>query len=267
MGLLDGKNALVFGVANNRSIAWGITEALLREGATVGLSYAVEALEKRVLPLARDAGIDFVEKCDVTSDEQIEAVFAKAKATYGKLDILVHAVAFAPGEALGGRFRDISRPAFTTALDISAYSLIPMAKHASTMMPAGGSIMALTYYASEKVMPRYNVMAVAKAALENIVRYLAADLGPEGIRVNAISPGPIKTLAASGVPGFRMMLRYSEKISPLRSLTSQEDVGNVAAFLASDAGRQITGETIYVDGGYHVLGLTASVEDLENAQE
>jgi enoyl-[acyl-carrier protein] reductase I len=267
MGLLDGKNALVFGVANNRSIAWGITEALLREGATVGLSYAVEALEKRVLPLARDAGIDFVEKCDVTSDEQIEAVFAKAKATYGKLDILVHAVAFAPGEALGGRFRDISRPAFTTALDISAYSLIPMAKHASTMMPDGGSIMALTYYASEKVMPRYNVMAVAKAALENIVRYLAADLGPEGIRVNAISPGPIKTLAASGVPGFRMMLRYSEKISPLRSLTSQEDVGNVAAFLASDAGRQITGETIYVDGGYHVLGLTASVEDLENAQE
>jgi enoyl-[acyl-carrier protein] reductase I len=267
MGLLDGKNALVFWVANNRSIAWGITEALLREGATVGLSYAVEALEKRVLPLARDAGIDFVEKCDVTSDEQIEAVFAKAKATYGKLDILVHAVAFAPGEALDGRFRDISRPAFTTALDISAYSLIPMAKHASTMMPDGGSIMALTYYASEKVMPRYNVMAVAKAALENIVRYLAADLGPEGIRVNAISPGPIKTLAASGVPGFRMMLRYSEKISPLRSLTSQEDVGNVAAFLASDAGRQITGETIYVDGGYHVLGLTASVEDLENAQE
>jgi enoyl-[acyl-carrier protein] reductase I len=267
MGLLDGKNALVFGVANNRSIAWGITEALLREGATVGLSYAVEALEKRVLPLARDAEIDFVEKCDVTSDEQIDAVFAKAKERFGKLDILVHAVAFAPGEALGGRFRDISRPAFTMALDISAYSLIPMAKHASTMMPDGGSIMALTYYASEKVMPRYNVMAVAKAALENIVRYLAADLGPEGIRVNAISPGPIKTLAASGVPGFRMMLRYSEKISPLRSLTSQEDVGNVAAFLASDAGRQITGETIYVDGGYHVLGLTASVEDLEGTQE
>jgi enoyl-[acyl-carrier protein] reductase I len=267
MGSLDGKNALVFGVANNRSIAWGITEALLREGATVGLSYAAEVLEKRVLPLAQEAGINFVEMCDVTSDEQIDAVFAKAKEKYGKLDILVHAVAFAPGEALGGRFRDITRSAFKTALDISAYSLIPMAKHASTMMPDGGSIMAMTYYASEKVMPRYNVMAVAKAALENIVRYLAADLGPEGIRVNAISPGPIRTLAASGVPGFRMMLRYSEKISPLRSLTSQEDVGNVAVFLASDAGRQITGETIYVDGGYHVLGLTASVEDLEGTEE
>ena len=267
MGSLDGKNALVFGVANNRSIAWGITEALLREGATVGLSYAAEVLEKRVLPLAQEAGIQFVEMCDVTSDEQIDAVFAKANQRFGKLDILVHAVAFAPSEALGGRFRDIARPAFKTALDISAYSLIPMAKHASTMMPDGGSIMAMTYYASEKVMPRYNVMAVAKAALENIVRYLAADLGPEGIRVNAISPGPIKTLAASGVPGFRMMLRYSEKISPLRSLTSQEDVGNVAVFLASDAGRQITGETIYVDGGYHVLGLTASIEDLEGTQE
>jgi len=267
MGSLDGKNALVFGVANNRSIAWGITEALLREGATVGLSYAAEVLEKRVLPLAQEAGIQFVEMCDVTSDEQIDAVFAKANQRFGKLDILVHAVAFAPSEALGGRFRDIARPAFKTALDISAYSLIPMAKHAATMMPDGGSIMAMTYYASEKVMPRYNVMAVAKAALENIVRYLAADLGPEGIRVNAISPGPIKTLAASGVPGFRMMLRYSEKISPLRSLTSQEDVGNVAVFLASDAGRQITGETIYVDGGYHVLGLTASIEDLEGTEE
>jgi enoyl-[acyl-carrier protein] reductase I len=268
MGLLDGKNALIFGVANNRSIAWGITEALLREGATVGLSYAaIEAIEKRVMPLAQEAGIDFVEKCDVSSDEQIEAVFAKAKDKFGKLDILVHAVAFAPSEALGGRFRDISRAAFKTALDISAYSLIPMAKHASAMMPDGGSILTLTYYASEKVMPRYHVMAVAKAALENTVRYLAADLGPEGIRVNAISPGPIKTLAASGVPGFRMMLRYSEQVSPLRSLTSQEDVGNLAAFLASDAGRQITGETIYVDGGYHVLGLTASVEDLESAQE
>jgi enoyl-[acyl-carrier protein] reductase I len=267
MGILDGKNALIFGVANNRSIAWGITEALLREGATVGLSYAVEALEKRVMPLAQAAGIDFVEKCDVSSDEQIEAVFAKAKDEFGKLDILVHAVAFAPGEALGGRFRDISRAAFKTALDISAYSLIPMAKHVSTMMPDGGSIMTLTYYASEKVMPRYHVMAVAKAALENTVRYLAADLGPEGIRVNAISPGPIKTLAASGVPGFRMMLRYSEQVSPLRSLTTQEDVGNLAAFLASDAGRQITGETIYVDGGYHILGLTTSMEDLESAQE
>jgi enoyl-[acyl-carrier protein] reductase I len=262
MGLLDGKNALVFGVANNRSIAWGITEALLREGANVGLSYAGEVLEKRVFPLAKENNIDFVEQCDVTSDEQIDAVFVKAKDHFGKLDVLVHAVAFAPGEDLGGRFRDVSRDGFKMALDISAYSLIPMAKRAAELMPDGGSIMALTYYAAEKVMPRYNVMAIAKAALENIVRYLAVDLGPEGIRVNALSPGPIKTLAAAGVPGFRMMLKYSEKIAPLREQITQEDVGNVAVFLAGDAGRRITGETIYIDGGYHVLGLTATEEDL-----
>jgi enoyl-[acyl-carrier protein] reductase I len=262
MGLLEGKTALIFGVANKRSIAWGITEALLREGATVGLSYAVEALEKRVFPLAEEAGITFVEKCDVTSDAEIEAVFAKAKERFGTLDILVHAVAFAQGDDLGGRFRDISRDGFKLALDISAYSLIPMAKHAAPLMPNGGSIMALTYYASEKVMPRYNVMAIAKSALENIVRYLAVDLGPERIRVNALSPGPIKTLAAAGVPGFRMMLHYSEKVSPLRDSITQENVGNVAAFLASDWGAQITGETIYIDGGYHVLGLTATEDDL-----
>lgn len=262
MGLLDGKTALVFGVANNRSIAWGITEALLREGATVGLSYATEALEKRVFPLAQGAGIDFVEKCDVTSDEQIAATFERARSHFGTLDILVHAIAFAPGDELGGRFRDITRDGFKLALDISAYSLIPLAKHAAEMMPNGGSIMALSYYAAEKVMPRYNVMAIAKAALENIVRYLAADLGPQGIRVNALSPGPIKTLAAAGVPGFRTMLSYSEKVAPLRDLVSQEDVGNVAAFLASDWGKQITGETIYIDGGYHILGLTATEEDL-----
>jgi enoyl-[acyl-carrier protein] reductase I len=263
MGSLEGKNALIFGVANNRSIAWGITEALLREGATVGLSYAGEMLEKRILPLAQEAGIDFVDKCDVTSDEQIAATFARAKDRFGRLHILVHSVAFAPGEDLGGRFRDVSRAGFKLALDISAYSLIPMAKYAATMMPDGGSIMALSYYAAEKVMPRYNVMAIAKSALESIVRYLAADLGPAGIRVNALSPGPIKTLAAAGVPGFRTMLKYSEKITPLRSLVTQEDVGNVAAFLASDAAKLITGETLYIDGGYHILGLTATEEDFE----
>lgn len=262
MGVLDGKNALVFGVANNRSIAWGITQALRREGATVGLSYATEALEKRVFPLAQEAGIDFVEKCDVTSDDQIAATFDKVRERFGKLDILVHAIAFAPGDELGGRFRDITRDGFKLALDISAYSLIPLAKHAADIMPDGGSIMALSYYAAEKVMPRYNVMAIAKAALENIVRYLAADLGPQGIRVNTLSPGPIKTLAAAGVPGFRMMLNYSERVAPTRQLVSQEDVGNVAVFLASDWGKQVTGETIFIDGGYHVLGLTATEEDL-----
>jgi enoyl-[acyl-carrier protein] reductase I len=263
MGSLDGKTALIFGVANKRSIAWGITEAFLREGATVGLSYAGEVLEKRVFPLAEEAGIDFVEKCDVTSDEQIETTFAKAKNKFGKVDILVHAVAFASGDDLGGRFRDVSREGFKMALDISAYSLIPMARHAAEMMPDGGSIMALSYYAAEKVMPRYNVMAIAKAALENIVRYLAVDLGPQGIRVNALSPGPIRTLAAAGVPGFKLMYKYSEKVTPLRAQVTQEDVGNVAAFLASDAASQITGETIYIDGGYHALGITATFEDME----
>lgn len=263
MGLLDGKNALVFGVANKRSIAWGITQAFLREGATVGLSYAGEILEKRVFPLAEEAGIDFVEQCDVTSDEQIEAVFAKAKDHFGKLDILVHAVAYAPSEDLGGRFRDVSRDGFRMALDISAYSLIPLAKHAADLMTDGGSIMALSFYASERVFPHYNVMAIAKAALENIVRYLAVDLGPEGIRVNTISPGPIKTLAAAGVPGFRIMLRYSEKVAPLRSLVTQDDVGNLAVFLASDWGAQITGEAIFLDGGFHALGITATEEDFE----
>jgi len=263
MGLLDGKKALIFGVANKRSIAWGITEALLREGATVGLSYAGEVLEKRVYPLAEEANITFVEKCDVTSDDEIEAIFAKAKDHFGTLDILVHAVAFAPGDDLGGRFRDVSRAGFKLALDISAYSLIPMAKHAAEIMPDGGSIMALSYYAAEKVMPRYNVMAIAKSALEGIVRYLAADLGPQGIRVNALSPGPIKTLAAAGVPGFRTMLNYADKIAPLRSQITQEDVGNVAAFLASDWGKMVTGETIYIDGGYHVLGLTVTEEELK----
>lgn len=264
MGVLAGKTALVFGVANKRSIAWGIVEALLREGATVGISYAGEVLEKRVFPLAEEVGIDFVEQCDVTSDEQIAATFAKAGAKFGTLDILVHSVAYAPGDDLGGRFRDVSRDGFKMALDISAYSLIPMARHAADLMPHGGSIMALTYYAAEKVVPRYNVMAIAKAALENIVRYLAADLGPQGIRVNALSPGPIKTLAAAGVPGFRLMLNYSEKVTPLRSQVTQEDVGNVAVFLASDWGRQVTGETVYIDGGYHILGLTMPGEDLES---
>ncbi|WP_119068785.1 enoyl-ACP reductase FabI [Aggregatilinea lenta] len=262
MGLLDGKTALVFGVANNRSIAWGITQALLREKAAVGLSYATETLEKRVFPLAQEAGIDFVEKCDVTSDEQIAATFDKVREQFGKIDILVHAVAFAPGEELGGRFRDVSREGFKLALDISSYSLIPMAKHAADLMPDGGSIMALSYYAAEKVMPRYNVMAIAKAALENIVRYLAADLGPQGIRVNTLSPGPIKTLAAAGIPGFRSMLSHSEKVAPMRTLVSQEDVGNAAAFLASDWAKHITGETLFIDGGYNVLGLTATEEDL-----
>jgi len=262
MGSLDGKTALVFGVANKRSIAWGIVEAFLREGATVGISYAGEVLEKRVFPLAEEAGITFVEECDVTSDEALDRIFAKAKEVFGSIDILVHSVAYAPGEDIGGRFRDVSREGFKLAMDISAYSMIGMARRAAEIMPNGGSMMALSYYAAEKVMPSYNVMAIAKAALENIDRYLAVDLGPQGIRVNTISPGPIRTLAAAGVPGFRTMMKYSEKVTPTRSQVTAEDVGNLAAFLASDAAAQINGETIYLDGGYHVLGITLTEEDM-----
>lgn len=262
MGLMDGKVALIFGVANKNSIAWGITQRLHEEGATIALSYAGEALEKRVLPLAQEIKCDFVEQCDVTSDEQLDAVFAKVQERYGRLDVLVHSVAFANREDLGGRFIDISRDGFKLALDISAYSLIAMAKRAEPLMFNGGSIMSLTYFAAEKVMPKYHVMAVAKAALETITRYLANDMGPKGIRVNAISAGPIKTLAAAGVPGIRTMLKYSEKAAPLRRLVSQRDVGNAALWLASDLSSAVTGEIVHVDAGYNILGLTATEEDL-----
>jgi enoyl-[acyl-carrier protein] reductase I len=262
MGLMDGKVVLIFGVANKNSIAWGITQRLYEEGATIALSYAGEMLEKRVLPLAQEINCDFVEQCDVTDDEQLDAVFAKIKDRYGKIDVLVHSVAFANREDLGGRFVDISREGFKMALDISAYSLVAMAKRAEPLMLEGSSIMSLTYYAAEKVMPKYHVMAVAKAALETITRYLANDLGPKGIRVNAISAGPIKTLAAAGVPGFRMMLKYSEKAAPLRKLVTQEEVGNAALWLASDLSSAVTGEIVHVDAGYNILGLTATEEDL-----
>jgi enoyl-[acyl-carrier protein] reductase I len=260
---MDGKVVLIFGVANKNSIAWGITKKLHDAGATIALSYAGEALKKRIYPLAEEINCDFVEECDVQSDSALDTVFAKVKDRYGKIDTLVHSVAFAKSEDLGGRFMDISRDGFHLALDISAYSLVAMAKRAAPLMPNGGSIMSLTYYAAEKVMPKYNAMAVAKAALETITKYLANDLGPERIRVNAISAGPIKTLAAAGVPGFRLMLKYAEKAAPLRELVSQEDVGDLALFLASDMSRMITGEVIYVDAGYHVLGLTATEEDLK----
>jgi enoyl-[acyl-carrier protein] reductase I len=262
MGLMDGKVALIFGVANKNSIAWGITQRLHEEGATIALSYAGEMLEKRVRPLAEEIGCDFVEECDVTDDAQLDALFEKFAARYGRLDTLVHSVAFANREDLGGRFVDISRSGFKTALDISAYSLIAMSKRAEPLMTNGGCILSMTYYAAEKVMPKYHVMAVAKSALETITRYLANDLGPKNIRVNAISAGPIKTLAAAGVPGFRLMLKYSEKAAPLRRLVSQEDIGNTALWLASDLGSAITGEIVHVDAGYNILGLTATEDEL-----
>lgn len=262
MGLMDGKVALVFGVANKNSIAWGITKRLHDEGATILLSYAGEMLEKRVMPLAQEIGCDFVEQCDVTDDAQLDALFAKVGERYGRIDTLVHCVAFANREDLGGRFVNISRDGFKLALDVSAYSLIAMAKRAEPLMTDGGSILSLTYYAAEKVMPKYHVMAVAKAALETITRYLANDLGPKGIRVNAISAGPIKTLAAAGVPGFRLMLKYSEKASPLRKLVTQEEVGSAALFLASDMSASVTGEVMHVDAGFNILGMTLTEEEL-----
>jgi enoyl-[acyl-carrier protein] reductase I len=257
---MDGKTALIFGVANKNSIAWGIAKALHGQGATIGLSYAIPELEKRVFPLAEEIGCTFVERADVNQDDELDAVFAKAAERLGRIDTLVHAVAFAPREDLSGEFVNISRDGFRIALETSAYSLIALAKRAAPLMTNGGSIITLSYYAAEKVMPRYNVMAVAKAALECSVRYLAADLGPQHIRVNAISAGPIKTLAASGIAGFRVMLKYSEEAAPLRSLVSQEDVGNVALWLASDLSSKVTGETIYVDAGYNILGLTTTEE-------
>ena len=258
MGLLDGKKGLVFGVANKYSIAWGIAQALHEEGAELGFSYAGEILTKRVEPLAEKVDSTFVEMCDVTEDAQIETLFAKAADHFGSIDFLVHSIAFAPREVLGGRFIDTSREAFKLTLDVSCYSLIALAGHARQLMSNGGSIMTMTAYGSEKVLPNYNVMGVAKAALESTVRYLAWDLSQDGIRVNAISASPIKTLSSSVISGFRKGLRYSDEVSPLGNAV-QEDIGDAARFLLSDHANKITGQVIYVDGGYSILAGPPSV--------
>ena len=263
MGLFEGKTALVFGVANHRSIAWGIAQALHREGCELAFSYGIPQLEKRVRPLAESVNAKVVEECNVADDAAIERVFAKVKDTYGTIDVLVHAIAYAEREDLDGRFVDTSREGFKTALDISAYSLVALTRAAVPLMPDGGSVLTMTYYGSEKVAPHYNVMGVAKAALEASVRYLAHDLGTQGIRVNAISAGPIKTLAAAGVAGFRKMLSFSEKTSPLRMLVTPEDVGNAALWLLSDWSRAVTGEVVYVDAGWNIMGLTVPFEELD----
>ena len=256
MGLLDGKNALVFGIANKDSIAWGITKALHREGASVGVSYALDNLERRVRPLAESLDINFIERCNVLEDEEIDTLFDKAKEHFGKIDILVHSIAYAEREDLRGQYVETSRQGFRTALEISAYSLVALAQRAAPLMTEGGSVVAMTYYGSQKVMLNYNVMGVAKAALEASVRYLADNLGPQHIRVNAISAGAIKTLSAAGISGFRKLSKFAAEVSPLRELVTQDDVGNSVVFLSSDMGRMITGETLYVDSGYHVLGAT-----------
>jgi enoyl-[acyl-carrier protein] reductase I len=249
-------------VANKYSIAWGIAQALHAEGATLAFSYAMDKLERRVKPLAESVGATFVEECDVTNDDALDALFGKVAAAYGKIDVLIHSIAYAEREDLDGRFVDTSRTGFKTALEISAYSLVALAQRAEPLMPDGGAILAMTYYGSVAVMPHYNVMGVAKAALESCVRYLAHDLGPKGIRVNAISAGPIKTLSASGVAGFRKMLSYHEKVSPLRRAITQEDVGQGAVYLCSDMAQLVTGEILYVDAGWNIMGMTVPFEEL-----
>jgi enoyl-[acyl-carrier protein] reductase I len=255
MGLLDGKNALVFGVANDHSIAWGIAKALHGEGASVGFSSIESLIEKRVRPLATSIGSTFVEPCDVQSDADIERVFARWGETADHLDILVHALAFAKREDLAGGFVDTSRDGFALAMDVSAYSLVALARGARAYLRPGSSILTLTYYGSEKVVANYNVMGVAKAALEASVRYLAADLGPHGVRVNAISAGPIRTLAAAGIAGFKRMYGAFDEVAPLRANISIEDVGRTAVYLASGLSAAVTGEVIYVDGGFNIVGV------------
>jgi enoyl-[acyl-carrier protein] reductase I len=255
VSILDGRKALIFGVANDHSIAWGIARAFHEQGAVVGFSSVESLIERRVRPLAASIGSTFVEPCDVQSDDQIRAVFEKWQEAYGDLDILVHALAFARREDLDGRFVDTSRDGFTLAMDVSAYSLVALVREARPLLRPGSSVMTLTYYGAEKVVTHYNVMGVAKAALEACVRYLASDLGPSGIRVNAISAGPVRTLAASGIAGFKRLYGSFAEVAPLRSSITPEDVGGTAVYLASDLSRQVTGETIHVDGGFNVMGV------------
>ena len=255
MGLLDGKKALIFGVANDHSIAWGIAKALNAEGATLGFSSVESLIEKRVRPLATSIGSTFVEPCDVQSDEQIRGVMEKWREAHGEIDVLVHALAFAKREDLDGEFTATSRDGFALAMDVSAYSLVALVREARPLLHPGSSVLTLTYYGAEKVVSHYNVMGVAKAALEASVRYLAADLGPEGVRVNAISAGPIRTLAAAGIAGFKKLYGSFAEVAPLRSNISIEDVGKTAIWLASDLSSAVTGEVVYVDGGFNILGV------------
>ena len=261
MGLLDGKNALVFGLANDKSIAWGITQALHREGAKIGISYAGETLKRRVMPLAEQIGCKWVEECDVTKDEHIAAVVEKTKADFGNVDILVHSIAFAGREELTGPFYNTSREGFKNAMDISVFSFVALAKAYQPILNPGASLICMTYYGSVKVAPHYNVMGVAKAALEASTRYLAFDFGPQKIRVNAISAGPIRTLAAAGVGGFRDMYKHFADMSPMRENVTIEDVGNAAVFLASDLSARITGEVLYVDSGFNTVGVQMSAKE------
>jgi enoyl-[acyl-carrier protein] reductase I len=255
--LMSGKRGLIMGVANDRSIAWGIARAVAAQGAEVAFTYQGEALEKRVRPLAESLGSDIVLPCDVTDEASIDAVFAALEARWGKLDFLVHAIGFADKQFLRGRYMDTPREAFLQALDISCFSFVSVSRRASALMSEGGSLLTLTYLGAERVTPHYNVMGVAKAALEASVRYMAVDVGARGIRVNAISAGPIKTLAASGIGDFRYILKWNQYNAPLKRNTTIEDVGGAGVYLLSDLGAGVTGEVHHVDSGYHVVGMKA----------
>ena len=260
MKLLEGKTALIFGVANDHSIAWGIAQALHKHGASVAFSYAADALERRVRPLADSLGSTFIEKCDVGDDDQISALFSKAADELPSIDVLVHAIAYAEREDLQGAFHQTSRTGFRKAMEISVYSYIALARAAKPMMGPGSSMLTLTYYGAQKAVPNYNVMGVAKAALEATTRYLAVDLGRDRIRVNAISAGPIRTLSAAGVSGFKRMYREFTSYAPLREPIGIEDIGNAAVWLSSDMASKITGEILFVDSGYNVVGIPEALE-------
>jgi enoyl-[acyl-carrier protein] reductase I len=253
--LMQGKRGLVMGVANNRSIAWGIAQACAAQGAELAFTYQGDALKKRVEPLASSLGSRFVLPCDVTDAASMDSVFATLGQEWGRLDFLVHAIAFSDKAELDGRYVDTTEKNFTQTMLISCYSFTALAQRAEKLMTNGGSMLTLTYYGAEKVMPHYNVMGVAKAALEASVRYLAADLGKKNIRVNAISAGPIKTLAASGIADFRYILKWNEYNSALRRTVTIEEVGGSGLYLLSDLGRAVTGEVHHVDAGYHVQGM------------
>jgi enoyl-[acyl-carrier protein] reductase I len=254
-GVMQGKRGLVMGVANKMSIAWGIAKAAHAAGAELAFTYQGDALKKRVEPLAAELGAHVVGHCDVTDGATIDAVFAEVEKVFGKIDFLVHAIAFSDKDELTGRYLETSEANFSKTMLISCYSLTAVAQRAEKLMTEGGSILTLTYYGAEKWMPHYNVMGVAKAALEASVRYLAADLGPSGIRVNAISAGPIKTLAASGIGDFRYILKWNEYNAPLRRTVTIDEVGASAVYLLSDMSRGVTGEVSHVDAGYHIVGM------------
>ena len=257
MGIMDGKRGLIMGVANKQSMAWGIAQACSEQGAEMAFSYQGDALKKRVGPLAESIGCDTILECDVTSEESMDKLFSDLEKKWGKIDFVVHAIGFSDKNELRGRYVDTTAENFRMTMDISVYSFTAVAQRAEKIMNEGGSMLTLTYYGAEQVMPHYNVMGVAKAALEASIKYLAEDLGKDGIRVNAISAGPVKTLAASGIGDFRYILKWNELNSPLRRNINIDDVGKSAMYLLSDLSSGVTGENLHVDAGYHVVGMKA----------